>query len=36
MNAHINRDLPVALVTTCEELGLELRATRLSIPTTSA
>jgi hypothetical protein len=25
MNAHINRDLPVALVTTCEELGLELR-----------
>jgi len=26
MNAHINRDLPVALVTTCEELGLELRA----------
>ncbi len=26
MNAHINRDLPVALVTTCGELGLELRA----------
>jgi hypothetical protein len=26
MNAHINRDLPVALVTTCEELGVELRA----------
>jgi len=26
MNAHINRDLPVALVATCEELGLELRA----------
>jgi hypothetical protein len=25
MNAHINRDLPVALVTTCAELGLELR-----------
>jgi len=25
MNAHINRDLPVALVTTCEELGLDLR-----------
>ncbi len=25
MNAHINRDLPVALVTTCRELGLELR-----------
>jgi hypothetical protein len=25
MNAHINRDLPVALVATCEELGLELR-----------
>jgi Family of unknown function (DUF5995) len=24
MNAHINRDLPVALVKTCEELGLEL------------
>src|SRR5262249_18610570 len=24
MNAHINRDLPVALVTTCRELGLEL------------
>ena len=24
MNAHINRDLPVALVTTCHELGLEL------------
>ena len=23
MNAHINRDLPVALVTTCHELGLE-------------
>src|SRR6478752_10029075 len=26
MNAHINRDLPVALVTTCEERGIELRA----------
>ena len=26
MNAHINRDLPLALVATCEELGLELRA----------
>ncbi|MDQ1495835.1 MAG: hypothetical protein QOG69_2318 [Actinomycetota bacterium] len=26
MNAHINRDLPVALVATCEELGVELRA----------
>ena len=26
MNAHINRDLPAALVTTCGELGLELRA----------
>jgi len=25
MNAHINRDLPVALVTTCHELGLDLR-----------
>ena len=25
MNAHINRDLPVALVTTCRELGLYLR-----------
>ncbi len=25
MNAHINRDLPVALVETCSELGLELR-----------
>ena len=25
MNAHINRDLPVALVTTCEELARELR-----------
>jgi hypothetical protein len=25
MNAHINRDLPVALVTTCTELGLDLR-----------
>jgi hypothetical protein len=25
MNAHINRDLPVALVTTCRELGVELR-----------
>ena len=25
MNAHINRDLPVALVTTCEERGVELR-----------
>jgi hypothetical protein len=24
MNAHINRDLPVALMTTCRELGLEL------------
>jgi hypothetical protein len=24
MNAHINRDLPVALMTTCQELGLEL------------
>jgi hypothetical protein len=24
MNAHINRDLPVALVTTCQELGLNL------------
>jgi hypothetical protein len=24
MNAHINRDLPVALVTTCRELGLDL------------
>jgi Family of unknown function (DUF5995) len=24
-NAHINRDLPVALVSTCSELGLELR-----------
>lgn len=24
MNAHINRDLPVAVVQTCEELGLEL------------
>jgi len=24
MNAHINRDLPLALVATCEELGLEL------------
>jgi Family of unknown function (DUF5995) len=24
MNAHINRDLPIALVQTCEELGLEL------------
>jgi Family of unknown function (DUF5995) len=24
MNAHINRDLPVALVATCEELGLDL------------
>ena len=24
MNAHINRDLPVALVTTCRELGLQL------------
>ena len=24
MNAHINRDLPVALVTTCGELGIEL------------
>jgi hypothetical protein len=24
MNAHINRDLPVALVTTCNELGVEL------------
>jgi hypothetical protein len=26
MNAHINRDLPLALVATCEELGLELHA----------
>jgi hypothetical protein len=26
MNAHINRDLPVALVTTCEELGVDLGA----------
>ena len=25
MNAHINRDLPVALVQTCTELGIELR-----------
>ena len=25
MNAHINRDLPVALVTTCHELGFDLR-----------
>ncbi len=25
MNAHINRDLPVALVKTCHELGLDLR-----------
>lgn len=25
MNAHLNRDLPVALVTTCRELGLDLR-----------
>ncbi len=25
MNAHINRDLPVALVETCTELGLDLR-----------
>ena len=25
MNAHINRDLPVALVTTCEDLHLDLR-----------
>ncbi len=25
MNAHINRDLPVALVTTCRELGFDLR-----------
>jgi hypothetical protein len=25
MNAHINRDLPVALVTTCQQLGLDLR-----------
>jgi Family of unknown function (DUF5995) len=25
MNAHINRDLPVALVTTCRELGRDLR-----------
>ena len=25
MNAHINRDLPLAVVQTCEELGLELR-----------
>jgi hypothetical protein len=26
MNAHINRDLPVALVETCEKLGVDLRA----------
>jgi hypothetical protein len=26
MNAHINRDLPVALVATCRELGIELEA----------
>jgi len=26
MNAHINRDLPVALVATCQELGLDLLA----------
>ena len=26
MNAHINRDLPVALVSTCESLGTELRS----------
>jgi hypothetical protein len=26
MNAHINRDLPVALVATCRELGIDLRA----------
>lgn len=26
MNAHINRDLPVALVKTCEKLGVDLRA----------
>ena len=26
MNAHINRDLPVALVSTCAERGIELRA----------
>jgi Family of unknown function (DUF5995) len=26
MNAHINRDLPIALVATCEELGIELRS----------
>jgi Family of unknown function (DUF5995) len=26
MNAHINRDLPVALVATCSELGIELRS----------
>jgi hypothetical protein len=25
MNAHINRDLPVALTATCRELGLDLR-----------
>jgi hypothetical protein len=25
MNAHINRDLPLALVETCDELGVELR-----------
>lgn len=25
MNAHINRDLPVALIETCDELGVELR-----------
>jgi hypothetical protein len=26
MNAHINRDLPVALVSTCEKLGVDLRS----------
>jgi hypothetical protein len=26
MNAHINRDLPIALVTTCEEAGVDLAA----------
>jgi hypothetical protein len=28
MNAHINPDLPVALLATCEELGLDLRGPR--------
>jgi Family of unknown function (DUF5995) len=28
MNAHINRDLPIALVTTCEEAGVDLAAAR--------